>query len=151
MVLTGEETGWIKNAGVAESNAYYHTISNYYRYSGLCSHYKTVRNVSEETGIFFGNAVHFLTNLSDEIDTVDKWKSYLAAQYAAGTPVTVWYVLAEPETGIVNEPLCKIGDYADELTDTIATLPEIPTTTGQNTLTVDTELQPSEMTITYRE
>lgn len=31
-----------------------------------------------------------------DIDTVDKFKTYLAAQYAAGTPVTVVYQLDEP-------------------------------------------------------
>lgn len=75
---------------------------------------------------------------------VDAWKSYLAAQYAAGHPVTVWYVLATEQTGIVNEPLMKIGDYADELTTTTP----IPTAKGSNTLTVDTTVQPSEMSIT---
>lgn len=29
-------------------------------------------------------------------DSLDTWKAYLAAQYAAGTPVTVAYKLAEP-------------------------------------------------------
>lgn len=82
-----------------------------------------------------------------EFTSPANFKAWLAAQYAAGTPVTVWYVLAEPETAIVNEPLCKIVDYADELNNTVATLPEIPTTTGQNTLTVDTTLAPSSLTI----
>lgn len=79
--------------------------------------------------------------------TVDSFKAWLAAQYANGTPVTVWYILAEPTTGIVNEPLRKIGDYADELTSAIATLPEIPTTTGSNTLTVGTAAAPSSLTV----
>lgn len=81
------------------------------------------------------------------ITTVEGFKAWLAAQYAAETPVTVWYVLNEPETGIVNEPLAKIGDYADELhsEDAGAT---IPTVKGQNTLTVDTELQPSSVSLT---
>lgn len=83
------------------------------------------------------------------ITTVEGFKAWLAAQYAAGTPVTVWYVLANEQTGIVNEPLAKIGDYADELSSTDAGV-TIPTARGQNTLTVDTDLQPSEMTITYR-
>ena len=64
-------------------------------------------------------------------------------------PVTVWYVMTEPETGIINEPLCKIGDYADTLDSADAGI-TIPTAKGANTLTVDTDLQPSEMTITYR-
>ena len=75
------------------------------------------------------------------------WKSYLAAQYAAGTPVTVWYVLATPQTGIVNEPLCKIGDYADELHSADAAV-TIPTAKGENVLTVDTDLPPSSVSIT---
>ena len=81
--------------------------------------------------------------------TVAGFNAYLAAQYAAGTPVTVWYVLAEPTTGIINEPLAKIGDYSDELHSEDAGA-SIPTANGENTLTVDTELQPSEMTIKYR-
>ena len=94
---------------------------------------------------------NMIFRMSDDttITTVDGFKAWLAAQYAAETPVTVWYILAEPETGIVNEPLCKIGDYADELSSTDAGA-TIPTVKGQNTLTVGTELQPSEMTIVYR-
>lgn len=83
----------------------------------------------------------------DTFPDVAPWKAYLADKYAAGTPVTVWYVLATPTTGIVNEPLAKIGDYADELSSTDAGV-AIPTVKGQNTLTVDTTLQPSEMSIT---
>lgn len=84
---------------------------------------------------------------SDPITLAD-FKAYLAAQYANGTPVTIWYVLAAPETGIVNEPLAKIGDYCDELHSEDAGV-TIPTAKGQNTLTVETDLQPSSMAITY--
>lgn len=87
--------------------------------------------------------------LFDSSVSTETFKSYLAAQYAAGTPVTVWYVLAKPETAIVNEPLAKIGDYADELNSEDAGV-TIPTAKGQNTLTVDTDLQPSEMKITFK-
>ena len=75
------------------------------------------------------------------------YKSYLADQYAAGTPVTIWYVPQEPETAIVNEPLCKIGDYADELHSTDAAV-TIQTVSGSNTLTIGTDLQPSSVSIT---
>lgn len=148
LVLTGNETGWTKNI-VTENNAYYRAFSEYYRYNGLCSHYAIVDNVRAETGIFFGGTINFLTKLSDEIDTVDKWKSYLQQQYAAGTPVTVWYVLANPETAVVNEPLQKIGDYADSLTSEQAGI-QIPTIVGDNTLSVNTTVQPSEMQIVYK-
>lgn len=70
------------------------------------------------------------------------YKSYLADQYAAGTPVTVWYVLATPETGIVNEPLRKIGDYADTISMTQAGV-MLTTTKGFNTITTNTTVLPS--------
>jgi hypothetical protein len=84
-----------------------------------------------------------------ESQTVEAFKDFLAAQYANGTPVVIWYVLATEQTGIVNEPLCKIGDYADELSSADAAV-TIPTINGSNTLSVDTTVQPSEMSITYR-
>ena len=144
LVLTGEETGWTKNT-VTENNAYYRAISGYYRYNGLCSHYAIVDSVRAETGVFFGGAINFLTKLSDEIDTVDKWKSYLQQQYAAGTPVTIWYVLATDETAVVNEPLMKIGEYADEVSNI-----SIPVTAGGDTISVGTTVQPSEVTVNYK-
>ncbi len=85
----------------------------------------------------------------DVYTDASSFKQWLAAQYAAGTPMTVWYVLAAEETGIINEPLMKIGDY----TDTISFAQDgvtIPTVAGTNTLTVDTTVQPSSMSITGR-
>lgn len=81
--------------------------------------------------------------------TRDDFKSYLAAQYAAGTPVTVWYVLATEETGIVNEPLMKIGTYADTLSMEQAGV-SIPTANGSTTLDVLTTVKPSEVYIKYK-
>lgn len=82
--------------------------------------------------------------LDSNFTTVAALKSWLAQQHAAGTPITVWYVLATPETGIVNEPLRKIGDYADEVSGIT-----IPTIAGANTIDVDTTLKPSEMSVNY--
>ena len=81
--------------------------------------------------------------------TCDDFKSYLAAQYAAGTPVTVWYVLANEETAVVNEPLMKIGDYADTLSKAQAGV-EIPAARGTNTIDVLTDVKPSEIYIKYK-
>jgi hypothetical protein len=81
-------------------------------------------------------------NLSD-------FKSYLAAQYAAGTPVTVWYVLAEPVTGTLNEPLRKIGDYADTI-DSTQTAVQIPTSAGSTNIGWAGEgLAPSQVELEY--
>lgn len=123
----------------------------------FCSHYQAVANnapwASYDYVISWSTVdtvsskglrirdVNFLTGT-----TVADFKSYLAQQYAAGTPVTVWYVLAEPETAIVNEPLMKIGDYADTVSLAQAGV-TIPTVNGENVLDVPTEVPPSEVTI----
>ena len=85
---------------------------------------------------------------SSTASTVAELKEWLAAQYAAGTPVTVWYVLKEPETGIVNEPLMKIGDYADTLSTEQAGV-QIPTNNGTTVIDVDTTVKPSEVSFNY--
>ena len=126
------------------------------RDNGYCTHFVPVRQPNQYAvdGITFGasNTMLYLTfstatatalNLTG-LDTIKEW---LRQQYANGTPVTVWYVLATPETGIINEPLCKIGDYADELHSTDAGI-IIPTAKGDNVLTVDIDLQPSKVSIT---
>jgi hypothetical protein len=65
--------------------------------------------------------------------------------YLSSNPITIWYVLATPETTTVNEPLMKIGDYADTVSNATA----IPTTEGANSITVDATVQPSEFTATW--
>jgi hypothetical protein len=63
--------------------------------------------------------------------------------------VTVWYVLATEETGIVNEPLRKIGDYADTI-DSTQTSAQIPTTAGSTAISWAGEgLAPSQVELTY--
>jgi hypothetical protein len=112
----------------------------------ICTHFPNVQN----SGMWNGNNWIFQVDISNlGMTGRDAWIAYLQQQHAAGTPVTVWYVLATPTTGIVNEPLAKIGDYADELSSTDAAV-TIPTAKGDNTLTVDTTVQPSEMTIRYK-
>lgn len=114
----------------------------------LCTHLSlTVRG---GTGLDVQN-VYVISASNDLIiklsnsDRVSDLKTWLAQQYAAGTPVIVWYVLATPTTAAVNEPLMKIGDY----TDTLSNAASIPTTEGANSITVDTTVQPSEFTATW--
>lgn len=89
-----------------------------------------------------------ITAPSDSTTIVNAVKAYLTAQYAAGTPVTVWYVLAEQETGIVNEPLMKIGDYADTVSMEQAGV-SIPTNKGTTVIDYDGTTKPSQMYIKY--
>lgn len=147
LVLTGEEDGWVTNSTITSGNAFYNvSLFTGYKTSteGICTHYKTVASISATEGVYWGGNINFITSFADGIDTVLKWKQYLAQQYAAGTPVTVWYVLATPTTGVVNEPLRKIGDYADSVAASA-----IPTTAGSQTFNVETTLKPSEVDLTY--
>lgn len=155
LVLTGEE-GWSRHTdtgtlvlAVSGSDAAY-LISG--EVTCMCTHYPAQNNTSsysqmvDKTICMRANSSNIWIRDTD-YSTSTEFKAYLAQQYANGTPVTVWYVLATPETALVNEPLCKIGDYADELysSDTTVT---IPTQNGPNTLTIGSTLQPSSMTIT---
>jgi hypothetical protein len=153
LVLTGQES-WSYAGGQAP---FQYLPSNFGVLSQdvafyICSHYKAIPyNASWSSNDKFVSASAQRLRFKDTSfsQSLDNFKSYLAAQYAAGTPVTVWYVLAEPETAIVNEPLCKIGDYADELHSADAGV-TITTAKGSNTLSIDTELPPSEVSITGR-
>ena len=118
--------------------------------TGICSHFEYIGtsgvNSSDNIGYSLFSASQFGCRFPKSIaNTVNDFKAWLAQQYAAGTPVTVWYVLATEETATVNEPLMKIGNYADTLSNATA----IPTTEGANSITVDTTVQPSEFTATW--
>jgi hypothetical protein len=120
----------------------------------ICTH------VGYITGIPSGGTIGVTTRINNHImyinfgadimnaqtsgNTKNGLKEYLTAQYTNGTPVCVWYVLEIPITATVNEPLMKIGDYADSLTTSI------PVTAGENTLDVQTTVQPSEVSINYK-
>ena len=140
LVLTGEES-WTEGT------------SNYYIFINVSGRGAGIRNSTAlsthaESGVVVNNngtALFFKKSAFVHSSLAD-FKSYLEQQYAAGTPVTVWYVLAEPETAIVNEPLMKIGDYADTASFAQAQV-TIPTVSGANVLDVPTEVKPSEITI----
>lgn len=159
LVLTGEENTWTKS--YAASNTFYFKVTDYLRERiniTICSHYTSQANVIGGASMQDGN-VSFYANAAQmeqyffvrdsNLATVADLKSYLAAQYTAGTPVTVWYVLAVETTGIVNEPLRKIGDYADTLSMEQAGV-QIPTLHGNTVIDVLTALKPSQMYIKYK-
>lgn len=143
LVLDGTED-WQTYGSV--SNTYRLSISNTQSIGNpaICSHFVNSPISSITSGKFTVGSTWIYIRYADVADLAN-FKSYLAQQYAAGTPVTIWYVLAEPQTAVVNEPLRKIGDYADMVSGIT-----IPTIAGANTLSVDTTLQPSEVTATYK-
>jgi len=164
LVLDGTEN-WVGNAKDNQREIYQAYISitdnpgTLVATNVVCSHLATresasltsmqegiaMRSLSSGIICGFSYGVVGIVSTDSYTSATNKVKAYLASEYAAGTPVTVWYVLETPTEGIVNEPLYKIGDYADELTTTTP----IPTAKGSNTLTVDTTVQPSEVSITY--
>lgn len=148
LVLTGEEN-WGGYTGKVSTFTTSMAMSR--DNAGICSHYTPVMTTEFDvnTGFYVGNSALLIISDTRFTDLSD-FKAYLAQQYAAGTPVTIWYVLAEPTTGIINEPLRKIGDYADTVSYEQAGV-QIPTLHGNTVIDVETELKPSQMYIKYQE
>ena len=157
LVLTGYED-WVKRTGSPPNIFFIEFYStNFIANKALCTHY-----INQDSGSF--NSIedgHCLVMLSSDgirsyIGIRDSsyvaavnFKNYLIQQYAAGTPVTVWYVLENPETGVVNEPLRKIGNYADTI-DSTQTTAQIPTSAGSTTISWTGEgLVPSQVELEY--
>ena len=103
----------------------------------ICTHYIAQEPITSATSL---NADSFAFNpyantrrlyIKDSVhNTLESFIQFLKDEYAAGTPVTVWYVLATATTESF-------------------TAPSIPTTEGANSITVDTTVQPSEFTATW--
>lgn len=155
LVLTGEEY-WtlqsINSYGIA--NLWTMLPANFSNQQlGLSSHLSVqttlIANTETEGFYLTSQNVLYIRINTTRASTVTDFKAYLAQQYAAGTPVCVWYVLATEETAVVNEPLMRIGDYADTLSMEQAGV-QIPTANGSTTLDVETTVKPSEVYIKYR-
>lgn len=148
LVLTGEET---ITARGGKQHTFGFSVTASLNASCFSSHYIDISSSSQfdvVNGVYIRQTTFaYISDLN--YSDAASFKQYLRDEYAAGHPVTIWYVLETPETGIVNEPLCKIGDYADTVSSTNTGAPSIPTSEGNNTLTIGTTLQPSEVSITY--
>lgn len=103
---------------------------------GFCSHYEVVQNQTQAsiqsgqlTFLISSSGTNTLYLRDSSYTDADTFKAHLAALYAAGTPVCVWYVLAEAETETI-------------------TAPQITPAKGTNTLAFETDLRPSAASIT---
>ena len=141
LVLTGEENWYVEGSNIFYSDP----ITEAIQYSPICSHFFGVYTLSDNNQVAISQSLRINIKTNSITHTTSDFKSYLAQQYAAGTPVIIWYVLATPTTGIVNEPLRKIGDYADTVSGIT-----IPTITEANTIDVETTLKPSEVSVNYK-
>ena len=107
LVLTGQEN-WTEITG----NKYWMEVTDY-RKEGMitaCTHYKGVTNGDGSSAVSNGE-IAFYSSINNRMIICDSaqadlssFTAFLASEYAAGTPVTVWYVLATATTGVVNEP-----------------------------------------------
>lgn len=157
LVFDGTETGWRQGSTFffnQEINPDYLRARDII--TCMCSHYQAYQQVGSGANVpegycslYYSTEVQRLYIKDSSFATLEDFQTYLATQYATGTPVTIWYVLANEETAVVNEPLHKIGDYADTLSMEQAGV-EIPTINGSNTFDVDTTVKPSEVYIKYK-
>lgn len=139
LVLTGTET-WADHA--SQANVFVLSGVMYYmedvNASGICTHYP-VQITAGAIGINDKRFAMYVNQNQPSVrskyikdtsfSTANELKAWLSQQNSAGTPVCVWYVLANATTETV-------------------TVPTIVPARGSNTLSIGTTLPPSEVSIT---
>lgn len=87
----------------------------------LCSHYPIANPYMVKTACawLLNQKVNYLRISDPRFSTVEEFKSYLAAQYAAGTPVQVCYKLASPVpiTATGAQPIPALSGVNTVMTD----------------------------------
>lgn len=128
IIVNGTED-WAKNETVTASNAFYLNNSLVPSYKqnaiGICTHYKTVPDISSAEGIFYGVYINIFTALSYNY-TVSTFKTWLAEQNSNGNPVIIYYQLSAPQVYNLS------GDYA-------TTLRNFTTQIGTNSILIDSQ------------
>lgn len=88
----------------------------------ICSHIMTTKSIVAWVNLVncmqvMDNAIG--VNIAGKTEDVETWKSYLAAQYAAGTPVQICYMAAKPVplTATGAQPLPALAGVNTVLTD----------------------------------
>lgn len=130
LVLTGTES-WRKSSAYSDGFFLKNAVTDYMsQYKpAYCSHF--VQSTAQQ-GYTSGKFIltgDLNIRCGEDQWTLTDWTTWLSDQYAAGTPVIVWYVL---ETAQTESTTC----------------PSITPTSGSNTLSIGTTLAPSEVSIT---
>ena len=136
LILTGTESWKTTGDGTSRYNRLkVGAFNTAFPAMAMCTHAIRVSITTSTTDIGcnvidsqVSNASFVAFRLEDYM-TLASFKQFLADQYAAGTPVTIWYVLQEPTIEQI-------------------TVPTLTPEKGINTLSVGTTLQPSEVSIT---
>lgn len=133
-IVTGEEN-WVIRAG-QPSNIYFIEFysTNFIRNKALCTHY-----INQESGFFDQlEDKHCLVALSSDgirsfigirdssYNSAAAFISYLKAQYAAGTPVILWCVLANEEPATITVPSGLTGTLEGYLVQDGTPTPQTP-------------------------
>lgn len=124
VVLDGKETGWaLSDSGTTHrfrGTKPSDCITPASRAPIASTHFKYNATGQATGGGFIGASTYWYFIPEDQtIDTSDKWKEWLAGQYAAGTPVIVLYPLAQEATEQVSPQALKTEAGDNTLTGTI--------------------------------
>lgn len=92
LILTGKE-GW---KIVDTYIGIYNLLSPTDNGKAICTHFVVKYSYSGENLFISGSGTIYLARALSDKYTVETWIAYLAAQYAAGTPVQIAYKLATP-------------------------------------------------------
>ena len=81
----------------------------------ICSHLKNYERIGNYEGIANHNTANRVYIAIEGITTVEQLKTYLSEQNSAGTPITIEYELAEPETVAYTEAQKTAKEEIDKL------------------------------------
>lgn len=134
-ILTGEEEGWaLSDSGTTHrfrGNKPDDCRTPASRAPIVSTHFVYVSAGQTLGGAFIGASQYWYFIPTDQtIDTADKWKTWLAEQYAAGTPVIIVYPLSEATTESVEGQ-------------------SLSTAAGTNVVSVTAEVSPIELEAEY--
>lgn len=118
IIVNGTEN-WDKNETVTSSNAFYihNSLVPSYKQNatGICTHYKTISDISAEEGIFYGIFINIFTALSYNY-TVSTFKTWLVEQNNNGTPVIIYYQLDTPQVSNLSDSYATaLRNFATEV------------------------------------
>lgn len=124
VILDGTETGWDLSDSDTTHRFRGTKPDDCFTPSGrapiVSSHFKFVSTGQATGGAFIGSSTYWYFIPSDQtITTADAWRAWLAAQYAAGTPVIVLYPLAEEVAENVPAQPLSTAAGSNTLTGTI--------------------------------
>lgn len=108
LVLTGNELWGKSGDGIYAYFGFRLGDSSSTFTTAVCTHYENVEvsKTSPAVGFMLTSSSRNLRIRTNDVEnvTLNDFVSFLTQQYANGTPVTVWYVLAEPETETITVP-----------------------------------------------